>query len=135
MKKSKDFSDFFSVEYESIAQAHFNAHEILSRWVRFYFLVVAAPLTLLAILSTKNQPIDILYAPLYLSIIFALVGILAFDFDRWLCPVQCCSWISTTSRNANLMKLTRRKDYQTPKGGENGFIHSSGCANRPDYPS
>jgi|GEM_PF-2229843 hypothetical protein len=76
MGESKNISDFLLTEYENLAQAHFNAHEILSRWVRFYFLVVAAPLTLLALLSSKNKvvDVDILHPPLYFSLVIFLVG-------------------------------------------------------------
>lgn len=65
---NKDISDFLLTEYENIAKAHFNAQEILLRWVRFYFLVIAAPLTLLAIELGKGQPINALNSVSYLSI-------------------------------------------------------------------
>ncbi len=55
----KDVSDFLLMEYKNIAQAHFNAQEMLSKWVRFYFLVIAAPLTLLVLFAGKGQTIDL----------------------------------------------------------------------------
>ena len=75
-KTNKDISDFLLAEYENIAKAHFNAQEILSRWVRFYFLVVAAPLTVLAIQSGKGGPIDILKAGSFFSVLAGLISII-----------------------------------------------------------
>lgn len=72
---NKDITDFLLTEYENIANAHFNAQEILSRWVRFYFLVVAVPLTLLALVSRAGQDIDLLNLKPYFSFLIFLVGI------------------------------------------------------------
>jgi len=76
--KYKNVTDFLIVEYEKIAQAHFNAQEILSRWVRFYFLVVAAPFAIGAFLSregNKEQPVSLLPLPGRSSAILILVGV------------------------------------------------------------
>lgn len=60
---NKDISDFLLAEYDNIAKAHFNAQEILSRWVRFYFLVIAVPITLLALMSGKVEINKIIATP------------------------------------------------------------------------
>ncbi len=75
--KHKNITDFLLAEYEKIAQAHFNAHEILSRWVRFYFLVVAVLLTFLALLSRESgqeKVFDFFHPSTSFSIILILVG-------------------------------------------------------------
>ena len=77
---SKDITDFFLIEYDKLAQAHFSAHDNLSRWVRFYFLVVAAPLSFLVLvqssLSKQGQITFFNFIPDYISIFLILVGII-----------------------------------------------------------
>lgn len=74
-KTGKDISDFLLAEYDKIADAHFNAQEILSRWVRFYFLVVAAPLTLLVLFAGKGQIVDLQKPPGFFPVLTCLTGI------------------------------------------------------------
>lgn len=76
--QNKDLSDFLLREYESIANAHFNAHEMLSKWVRFYFLVAAAPVTLAALAVKNGKWIDLNGLPTYSYSLVLLVGGIGF---------------------------------------------------------
>lgn len=71
----RDISEFLLKEYENVAKAHFNAQEMLSKWVRFYFLVIAAPLTLLALFAGKGQTIDLSNPQGFFPILTLLTGV------------------------------------------------------------
>jgi hypothetical protein len=72
-----DISDFLLKEYENIAQAFFNAREVLAKWVKYYLLVMAVPFSFIAFIY-KDQPknFNIFELPETLSILISLIGLI-----------------------------------------------------------
>lgn len=68
---AKDFTDFLIVEYENISKAYFTSQENVSKWVRYYLLVLGIPLTLLSISLKDNGSIEKILEPISITIIIA----------------------------------------------------------------
>lgn len=72
-----DMSDFFMKEYENIAQAYFNSHELAAKWMKFYLIILAVPFSFIAfIFSKKPEQLDLLNLPNTISILIFVVGII-----------------------------------------------------------
>jgi len=73
---SNDLSDFLLKEYESIAQAFFEARETTAKWVKYYLLIMAVPFSFIAfIYKDKPGQFDIFCLPDTLSILLSLIGV------------------------------------------------------------
>lgn len=88
--RNKNITDFFLLEYDKLAQAHFSAHENLSKWVRFYFLVIAAPISFFLLIqpSLMNHwkmlfpsltPTYISVVPFFVGIVGIFMSLIIFD--------------------------------------------------------
>jgi len=72
-----DISGFMIKEYEHLAEAYFNSHEIMAKWVKFYLIVMAAPLSLIALIY-RDKPTDfnIFAMSESFAILIGLIGLL-----------------------------------------------------------
>ena len=74
-----DISDFLLKEYENIAQAFFNSREVLSKWVKYYLIVMAVPFSFIAFLyKEKPDTFDIFNMSQTLSFLILGIGVIGF---------------------------------------------------------
>jgi hypothetical protein len=72
---NNDFTDFMLKEYECIAQAFFESREVLTKWFKYYLLVMALPFSFFALLyKEKPNDFNIYSLPSTLSILCTLIG-------------------------------------------------------------
>lgn len=64
-------------EYEHLAEAYFNSHEITAKWVKYYLIVMAAPFSLIAFIY-KDEPNNFNFFCLSntLAIFIGIIGLL-----------------------------------------------------------
>jgi hypothetical protein len=74
------FEEFLLKEYDNIAQAHFNTVNTISAFFRYYLLIVALPVPLLALVTKERGLLELLHdlggAVPAASVLIALVGLL-----------------------------------------------------------
>lgn len=74
---NKDIIDFLLIEYENIAKAYFNAHEITAKWFKYYLLMLATPFSIIALIYNNSvAEFDLLKLPNTIAILIFLVGLL-----------------------------------------------------------
>ena len=74
---NKDITDFLLIEYENIAKAYFNAHEITAKWFKYYLLMLATPFSIIALTyHNGNTEFDLLKLPSTIAILIFLIGLL-----------------------------------------------------------
>ena len=76
---NSDISNFLLKEYENIAKAFFNTYEIATKWLRYYFIILAVPFSFIAFYF-RNSPEEILLfdLPLVIALSFLIAGALNF---------------------------------------------------------
>jgi len=76
-EKNNDLSDFMLKEYEHLAEAYFNSHEITAKWIKYYLIIMATPFSLIAfIYKDKPDQFKIFALSDTLAIFIGLVGTL-----------------------------------------------------------
>ena len=75
MPDKEELSEFMLKEYEHLAAAYFNSHDITAKWVKYYLVILATPFSLIAfIYKDKPQDFNLFVLPITLSILICLVG-------------------------------------------------------------
>lgn len=74
-----DIEGYLLKEYEHVAEAYFKSHEITGVWLRFYFLIIAAPSSVIAFLyNGRTSEFDINSLPDVVLYLTLLIGVLGF---------------------------------------------------------
>jgi len=77
MPQKNDLSDYVLKEYEHVSTAYFKSHENTATWVKYYLIIIAAPLSVIAFMYKENpDKLNLWDLPSVMAVLFVLVGVI-----------------------------------------------------------